>query len=170
MNKTNKRTFKIILLLEILQTCFIIYSTISYKGVHSVTSSIGLGFAFSYAWYRLLSENHINSYYKLRIFFMLILTIGVSITLFITQPEYTYEDGIVLIMNDFDEPESFSLTKYNFKMSTVPVNNDPERFLIYNRNYYYRFNIDKGYIYYNVDPVSGKVTKQSKRPWPDDVD
>ena len=169
MNKIRKIIFVIILFLEIIQAYFMINSTIIYEGVHNITSFLVVCLIIGFSWYRVLLKNSFPNHKKIKLVILIVITIGVPVVLFSTQPEFTYEEGKLLIVEEYKEYQNLEFTEYNGKMNTIPVINNSKEFLVENRNYYYSINIDGDYIYFHVNPINGEVYRLNEGYWPEDM-
>lgn len=167
-NKSKKQIFIMILIIQIMQSVFVIYSTITYKGVHDVVSLILLPIALIYGSHKILYKNDNISHNNIRLALILILILIIPLTLFLSQPEYTYEEGKDLIIEKNNQYTKSDFTKLKFSRSTIRTRYEPEIFFIRHKGYYYKvYNADK-YMYYFVVPVDGKVFEIDKWKWADD--
>lgn len=151
----NTATLLLVVLMTSIELFTIYRYSMVYKGIYNMMIYIGcILLQINLTYMILFRPCQLKVKHRNRIAVVILLII-VPIMMFVFKPSVTYEKGIDILYNDFISRE-YQLVVHEKQINTVDVINNPSAFLIANKAYYYRFENEVGYVFYSVNPMSGK--------------
>lgn len=163
-NKQIKRVIYIfIILISFVELYFAYKVAIVYAGVYDI--GIFTIFIFQLFWYFRLLFKEQKSHLKSRIIRVALVSIILPVAICFTLPSYTYREGKKLIEEQLQSTADVIFVEIPKEHDTVPICNNPKRFLVSDRAYYYEIESNGQKEYYLVNPIDGYVSKWSESYW-----
>ncbi|MTI65881.1 MAG: hypothetical protein FH753_04685 [Firmicutes bacterium] len=158
-----------IIIISICEVLALYKLNVVYKGVHLVSYFGTVIIIQIFCWYRLIFKVDVKKKrYKSSIVFMILITVSTPVLMLVTQPQYSFQDGKVLIKNNIHEKSNYTFIEHPDWKNTIPVTNNLKSIFINNRVYYYRLSDGVKINYFIVNPISGRVNKLDKGYWSED--
>lgn len=135
-----------------------------YRGIYPINLSLLFLLQPIYYW-RLFNKK--LSYFKTRLIGMGVISIILPLVIYFTLPNYTYQEGQQLVIQNIDPSENVKFIDLPSGRDTIPVINDTTPFSKSKRAYYYVISSTEGEKYFAVLPQTGKVTQLKEKYWGD---
>lgn len=167
-NKKVKTTIVAFVILITLLEMYLVYKiTIEYTGIYKIHYFVPLiSFQIYYCFLLFKKE---RKYLVIRAFSIGLLTIIIPVIVYITLPNYTYNEGkqnVELYLQSYTDIEFIKIPKSS---DTIPTINNPKQLFVSNRLYYYKITLMNKNKYFVVSPITGEVSELSKAFWPEDI-
>lgn len=153
-----------ITLISLLELYFAYEIANEYAGVYEIGIFIPLIFQPFY-YYKVLFREQ-KPYSKWRIIVIGLISSILSLVIYFTLPNYTYNDGKQVVkeyVQSSGNPVFIDIPK---NIDTVPIWNNPKRLFVSNRAYYYEIKSTVENKYFLVNPLTGEVDQLSNKYWP----
>lgn len=152
----------LIVLVTLLEMYFAYWVFYHYRGIYQV--SIFIPFLLQPIWYRSMLKPE-NGHHKFRKIPAVIISIFLPLAIYFTLPNYTYDEGKLIIINHLEQNENPMFSYYPFGHDTIPVINNPKGIFMFNRAYYYKITLPEGDKYFMVCPITGELQQLSEKYW-----